>query len=66
MKSAKSKPWTGKYANRIYSNGTRLKWTGQWWLIRNSKGKIISRHDSLLFAKHKARRLDEQERPKHE
>jgi hypothetical protein len=50
--------WWGMYRDVRGPNGTRVHWSSNAWTIRDSDGKMVSRHDSRQFAIRKAVRLD--------
>jgi hypothetical protein len=57
-----SAKWSGCYMDMRGPNGTRVKWTGRCWIIRNRAGEIVSKHDSRTVALRKAHKLDANEK----
>ena len=46
------------YKPNVFPNGTVLRRSSDYWIIRDSTGKIVSRHDSAEYALKKARKID--------
>ncbi len=49
---------TAKDGNVILRSGIRVRWTGQYWIIRAPSGALVSCHGSRAYAMKKARRMD--------
>lgn len=50
--------WWGGYHEIESPRGVRVRWTGGLcWIVRDSSGKIVSKHDSRAAALRKAKTL---------